>query len=358
MAPLIREARSGYPIIETCVCVTGQHREMLDQILSFFKIIPDIDLDIMRPGQDLFEITSEVLLRLKKIIIDFRPDVVLVQGDTTTAFVAALASFYLKCRVAHVEAGLRTHQMYSPFPEEINRKMVSQVATWHFAPTLKAKRNLNAEGIVNNIFITGNTITDALIWGLELVKNEKQDNLFKKFNNIDFKKKILLVTGHRRESFGDPLREICKALIYLSDLNPDLEIIYPVHLNPHVQKPVYELLDKTRNIHLIDPLSYPELIVLMNKCYLIMTDSGGIQEEAPTFGKPVVVMREFTERTEGIDSGNAVLAGTDYEKIVRTVSNILGSELIYQKMSKSHNPYGDGKAAQKIIEILLRSDNV
>jgi UDP-N-acetylglucosamine 2-epimerase (non-hydrolysing) len=326
---------------------------MLDQILAFFEIIPDVDLNIMKQGQDLFDITSETLLGLKKVINDLKPDIVLVQGDTTTAFAASLAAFYNKIKVAHIEAGLRTHQMYSPFPEEINRKMISQVAFWHFAPTQRAKENLISEGITENVFVTGNTVVDALLWGKEIIQGQDQTKFLRHFKSIDFSKKIVLVTGHRRENFEEPLNEICKSLKKIADTYPDIELVYPVHLNPLVQKPVYELLSHIENIHLIAPLPYPELIWILSKCYLVLTDSGGIQEEAPTFGKPVIVMREFTEREEGIKTGSAILAGIKYRTIVSAVSKILNSNRIYYEMVKAGNPYGDGRASERIINRIL-----
>ena len=355
MAPLIREARANYPKIETCICVTGQHREMLDQILSFFNIHPDVDLDIMKSGQDLFDITSAALLRLKEIISKFKPDVILVQGDTTTAFISSLAAFYLLIPVAHIEAGLRSGDNYSPFPEEVNRKLISQIATWHFAPTIKALENLNKSGIYNNVFVTGNTVIDAFFWGISILNEEGNVKYCKKFEFIDFTKKIILVTGHRRESFGKPFREICNAIKSIALSHSEIQVVYPVHLNPHVQQPVKEILQNVRNIHLTEPLDYPSLIWLLSKCYLVLTDSGGIQEEAPSLGKPVIVMRDVTERTEGIEAGNAILAGASFEKIVNAVNNILDSETIYQKMAKAGNPYGDGKTSGKIIHILLKT---
>ena len=355
MAPIIIEAQTNHPEIETCICTTGQHREMLDQILSFFNITADVDLNIMKPGQDLFDITSLAVHGMKDVLIRYKPDIVLVQGDTTTAFAAALAAFYCKVSVAHVEAGLRTFQMYSPFPEEINRKMISQIATWHFAPTQRAVDNLRNEGISKNVFLTGNTVIDALFSGLKIIKNQDKAPYFYRFKNVDLTKRIILITGHRRESFGGPFQEICKAIRFLAESYPVIEFIYPVHLNPQVQKPVHEHLKQTRNIHLMDPLTYPELIWIMEKSYLILTDSGGIQEEAPSLGKPVVVMREFTERMEGIESGNAILSGTNFERIINVVGTIIDSETCYQNMVNSYNPYGNGHASQCIIDLLLKS---
>ncbi len=328
---------------------------MLKQVLTFFEIKPDCDLNIMKSNQDLVDITSRTLVGIKKIIKDFNPDIVIVQGDTTTALASSLGAFYAMIKIAHVEAGLRTHQMYSPFPEEMNRKIITQLAYWHFAPTQVAKDNLLKEGIVKNVYITGNTIVDALLWAMEKVNRLDQITYFQRFKEVDFSKKIILVTAHRRETFGAPLNEICKALKLIAISYPDVEMIYPVHLNPQVKKPVFKFLKGIKNIHLFQPLSYDEFIWLMNKSYFILTDSGGIQEEAPTFGKPVLVMRNYTERTEIIDNGNSILVGTKFDDIMMKVNELMNSTLLYSKMISSVNPYGTGDTSKLILEIITKN---
>lgn len=347
MAPLILKAKDDKSF-EANVCVTGQHDEMLYQVLDFFKIKPKYDLNIMRHNQSLYDVTAKILTSLEKIIKKESPSVVLVQGDTTTAFIGALASFYRKVPVAHIEAGLRSHNKYSPFPEEINRVLVGHIADYHFAPTKKAKENLVQEGIKQErIYVVGNTVIDALRLTLEIVK-ERNDIFLKYFEWLDINKRIILVTGHRRESFGQPFRNICLALKEIAGKN-NVEIIYPVHLNPNVRKPVFEILNGHRNIHLIEPLSYPYLVWLMEKSYFILTDSGGIQEEAPSLGKPVLVMREVTERIEGIHAGTCKLVGTDRKKIVEETMRLLTSQEEYEKVAKAVNPYGDGKSSDRIL---------
>jgi len=352
MAPLIKEFYEHKDKFEIKICITAQHRQMLDQILDFFKIIPDYDLNLMKPNQTLFDITVDGLTGVNKIIDKYMPDLIFVQGDTTTVFVSALAGYYHKIPVAHLEAGLRSNNKYSPFPEEINRTLTGHIADFHFAPTLKAKKNLNKENIFNNIWVVGNTVIDALFLGIDLIKKTDDDKYLKHFKFIDFSKKIILVTGHRRESFGKPFENICNALKFIAEKNSDIEIVYPVHLNPNVQKPVNTILKEIKNIHLIKPLDYPYLIWLMNRSYLVLTDSGGIQEEAPSLGKPVLVMRDVTERMEGVKAGNAKLVGTDINKIIKETASLLTNKNIYNKMSKAKNPYGDGTTSKKIVKIL------
>lgn len=343
LAPLIVKLKD---IGNIQVCVTGQHREMLDQVLQFFSIVPDYDLNIMMENQSLFTVTSKSLRLLEKVIKESQPNLIIVQGDTTTAFVGALAGFYNKIKVAHIEAGLRSFHKFSPFPEETNRVLVSHIADYHFAPTDKAKENLLRESISEeNIFVVGNTVIDALFMGLDIV-NRNEKRFYDYFRFLDFSKRIILVTGHRRESFGKPFENICHALKEIAREN--VETIYPVHLNPNVRGHVYPRLSGIKNIHLVEPLEYPYLIWLMSKSYLILTDSGGIQEEAPSLGKPVLVMRDVTERTEGIDAGTALLVGTDKEKIVKSVKMLLSNKGEYNNMAKHRNPYGDGKSSMRI----------
>ena len=352
LAPLIRVFRERKSFT-TKVCVTGQHRQMLDQVLDFFCIASDFDLNMMKQNQTLFDISSDGLKLLEPVLTNFAPDLIFVQGDTTTAFIGALAGYYKKIKVAHVEAGLRSGNLLSPFPEEGNRKLISQISNYHFAPTTAASDHLKAEGITENVHVVGNTVIDALLWGLEIIKS-KGDIVFKEaFKNIDFSKKIILVTGHRRESFGDPFLNICKAIKEIATKFKDkVEIVYPVHFNPNVQKPVHEVLKNLLNVHLIEPLSYPYLIWLLNKSYLVLTDSGGIQEEAPSLGKPVLVMREVTERMEGIIAGTAKLVGSNRAQIVNEVTDLIENPLQYEKMAKAVNPYGDGKTCERILNLL------
>lgn len=357
MAPLVK-AFENEPSINSKVCVTAQHREMLDQVLDMFEIKPDYDLNIMKPGQDLFDVTSNVLLGLKDVLNDFNPDVVLVHGDTTTTSASSLAAFYNKIKVGHVEAGLRTGNIYSPWPEEANRQITGVLANYHFAPTTTSQNNLLKENKdPKNIIVTGNTVIDALFLALE--KIEKNEELKKKIENsinaqytIDETKKLILVTGHRRENFGQGFINICEALKTLATNNPDIDIVYPVHLNPNVQKPVKEILSDTPNVYLIDPLQYESFIHLMNKSYFIITDSGGVQEEAPSLGKPVLVMRDTTERPEAVEAGTVKLVGTNPQAIITEAQKLLDNQEEYNTMSKAHNPYGDGKACEKIVEFL------
>ena len=357
MAPLVK-AFENEPTIESKVCVTAQHREMLDQVLEMFDIKPDYDLNIMKPGQDLFDVTSNVLLGLKDVLNDFSPDVVLVHGDTTTTSSASLASFYNKIKVGHVEAGLRTGDMYSPWPEEANRQITGVLANYHFAPTTTSANNLLKENKnPNDIVVTGNTVIDALFLALD--KIEKNDELKSKIiesinSQYELKddKKIILVTGHRRENFGDGFINICEALKTIALNNPDIDIVYPVHLNPNVQKPVKEILSNTSNVYLINPLQYEQFIYMMNKSYFIITDSGGVQEEAPSLGKPVLVMRDTTERPEAVEAGTVKLVGTNKESIINEAQKLLDDENEYNTMSKAHNPYGDGKACERIVNFI------
>ena len=353
MAPLIKEFQKYPDDFSTKICVTAQHRQMLDQVLSFFDIIPDYDLDIMKQNQTLFDVTANVLNGLADVLVKADPDLIFVQGDTTTAFVGALAGYYKKIQIAHIEAGLRSGNNYSPFPEEMNRVLVGHLTNYHFAPTNKAKENLFNEGIKENVFVVGNTVIDALFLGLKNIKMNGEEKYLNKFNFIDFSKKIILVTGHRRESFGEPLENICQSLKELANTFENIEIVYPLHLNPNIREPVKRILKNQTNIHLIEPLEYPFLLWLMSKCNIVLTDSGGIQEEAPSFGKPVLVMREITERTEGIESGTAKLVGTNKDKIVEETSQLLIDEEEYDKMAKCVNPYGDGKSSKQIVTILL-----
>jgi len=351
MAPVIKEFRKYQNSFDVKVCVTAQHRQMLDQVLNLFEIVPDYDLNIMKPNQDLYDITANVLLSIKDILKRENPDLIFVQGDTTTTFAASLASFYQKVPVAHIEAGLRTYNIYSPFPEEINRQLTTRIAKYHFAPTNRARENLIREGInVDKIYITGNTVIDALLEVIEKIKNKEI-----KINNYNITdRKYILITGHRRENFGKGFESICYALKEIAINNPDIDIVYPVHLNPNVQKPVFEILSNIPNVYLIEPLDYEPFVYIMDKSYIILTDSGGIQEEAPSLGKPVLVMRDTTERPEAVEAGTVRLVGTDKEKIVNEVEKLLYDKNEYEKMSKAVNPYGDGKASERVFEILLK----
>jgi UDP-N-acetylglucosamine 2-epimerase (non-hydrolysing) len=354
IAPLIKMAQLDKNF-ETLVCITAQHRQMLDQVLDFFNIVPDYDLDIMKPNQDLYDVTIMGLTKLKMVLNEAKPDLILVQGDTTTAFIGALAGFYNKITVAHIEAGLRSGDKHSPFPEEIYRILAGHLAHYHFAPTNLAKANLAKENIVDNVHVVGNTVIDALLLGLELIKNGDEQKYYNKFNFLDFNKKIILITGHRRESFGEPLQNICTALELLAKEYKDVQFVYPVHLNPNVKEVVNKQLSNKPNIFLIDPLDYPYMIWLMEKSYIIITDSGGIQEEAPSLGKPVLVTRDVTERLEGIEAGNARLVGTVVETIITEVRNLLNNNIHYKTMSEAHNPYGDGRSSEYILDVLRGS---
>ncbi len=352
LAPLIIEFKK-YKNFITKVCVTSQHKEMLQQVIKFFDISTDYDLSIMEHNQTLFQITSKIIQRIESVLDDFKPDIIFIQGDASSAFLSALAGFYKKIKIAHVEAGLRSYNKYAPFPEEINRVLISRIADYHFAPTVLAKKNLEKEGIRKNVWVVGNTVIDALLLALKIVKNsdDKYKNYFK---FLDFNKKIILVTGHRRESFGEPFRQICLAIKEIAQKFKDVEIVYPVHLNPNVRKPVFEILAGLKNVHLIEPLSYPHFVWLLEKSYLVLTDSGGIQEEAPSLGKPVLVMREVTERIEGIKAGTAKLVGVKKDSIVENTVELLTNKNLYEGMAKKKNPYGDGKSAKRIVKIISK----
>ncbi|MFH0476657.1 non-hydrolyzing UDP-N-acetylglucosamine 2-epimerase [Kluyvera ascorbata] len=354
MSPLVH-ALAKDPHFEAKVCVTAQHREMLDQVLNLFSIVPDYDLNIMSPGQGLTEITCRILQGLKPVLESFKPDVVLVHGDTTTTAAASLAAFYQRIPVGHVEAGLRTGDLYSPWPEEANRTLTGHLAMYHFAPTENSRQNLLRENLSDKrIFVTGNTVIDALFWVRDRVMNDEALNtdLSLRFPFLNTGKKMILVTGHRRESFGQGFEKICHALAEIAASNPDVQIVYPVHLNPNVSEPVNRILGHVDNVMLIEPQEYLPFVWLMNHAWLILTDSGGIQEEAPSLGKPVLVMRETTERPEAIDAGTVRLVGTDSQRIVDEVTRLLRDEEEYQRMSRAHNPYGDGRACERILSAL------
>lgn len=354
MAPLVR-ALKGDTRFEVKVCVTGQHREMLDQVLEIFDIQPDFDLNVMKPGQNLNSLTSLILLAMSSIYKNFKPDLVLVHGDTATTMATALSAYYEKIPVGHVEAGLRTGDIYSPWPEEANRKLTSTITKYHFAPTETSRQNLLSENVSDKyIFVTGNTVIDALFLASDIIEDNVSltKNFEKQFSFLDATKKLILVTGHRRENFGDGFENICKAICKIATDNPNVQVIYPVHLNPNVQEPVKRLLSDLDNVFLIEPQQYLPFVYLMNKCKIILTDSGGIQEEAPSLGKPVLVMRDTTERPEAVDAGTVKLVGTDINKITTAVQTLLDDKSVYRAMSLAHNPYGDGKACQLICNIL------
>ena len=352
LAPLIKALEKNKKV-QVLACITGQHREMLTQVLRFFQIKPKYNLKLMRKNQTLSEFTTRALPRLEKVINKYRPDYIVVQGDTTTALCGALAGYYKKIPVMHIEAGLRSSNKYAPYPEELNRKLISHLADYHFAPTKSAVANLKKENIIKNVFITGNTVIDALFSGMKIIK--KNLRIYEKyFSFLDMNKKIILVTGHRRESFGKQFEDICLALRDIAAKHSDVQIVYPVHLNPHVRKPVYKILKGIKNVYLLKPLAYPYLLWLLSKCCFVLTDSGGIQEEAPSLGKPVLVLRKVTERSEGIKAGNAKLVGTERGSIGRNVSVLLTNKATYSKMLKVANPYGDGKAVKRILKIMER----
>lgn len=357
MAPLVKEFQKHSNEFETKVCITAQHREMLDQVLTFFEIVPDFDLNLMKPNQNLYGLTTDIITGLKVVLEDFKPDFVYVHGDTTTTMASSIAAFYSGAKVCHIEAGLRTFNMKSPFPEEMNRCVTSIVSNIHFSPTDISKQNLlNENKLSDSIVITGNTVIDALQFSVSKVNEEgfKDDEINDLKSIIINDKKIILVTGHRRENHGQGFINICEALKKIAVNNPDTQIIYPVHLNPNVQKPVYNLLGQIENIKLISPLSYPAFVWLMNQSYLIITDSGGVQEEAPSLGKPVLVMRDTTERPEAVNAGTVILVGTNKDKIISETEQLLNNKLFYKNMSKLHNPYGDGKACQRIVEFVSK----
>ncbi len=366
MAPLVKEFQNHPDKFETIVCVTGQHRQMLDQVLEIFDIKPDYDLNIMKQGQDLYDVTARVLTGMRDVLKEAQPDVVLVHGDTTTSTAAALAAFYQQIPVGHVEAGLRTHNIYSPWPEEMNRQITGRIATYDFAPTLLSKRNLLAEGVAEDkITVTGNTVIDALYMVVNKIKNNSEldkelESILKDagydVNGLADGKKLVLITGHRRENFGDGFISMCKAIKTLTEKYPDVDFVYPMHLNPNVRKPIHEVfgenLEGLGNMFFIEPLEYLSFVYLMEKANIVLTDSGGIQEEAPGLGKPVLVMRDTTERPEALEAGTVKLVGTDYDKIVNEVSALLDNQELYDAMSKAVNPYGDGHASERIINTL------
>lgn len=352
MAPLVKEFKK-HSEFETKVCVTAQHREMLDQVLEFFDIQPDYDLNLMKPNQNLYSLTADIITELKPVLEDFKPDYVYVHGDTSTSTIAALAAFYAGAKVCHVEAGLRTHNKWSPFPEEMNRQLTGRLADYHFAPTQQSYDNLIKENVKpETIVITGNTVIDALLNSSEKVQQIDNEEITFLKSIVEDDKKLILVTGHRRENHGQGFINICEALKEIADTNPDVQIIYPVHLNPNVQRPVQQILSGIENIKLIAPLAYPAFVWLMTKSYMIITDSGGVQEEAPSLGKPVLVMRDTTERPEAVEAGTVILVGTDKEKIVSEAQSLLNDSDRYQKMSELHNPYGDGMACERIANFI------
>lgn len=365
MAPLVKEFRKYTDKFQTIVCVTGQHRQMLDQVLDIFEITPDFDLNIMKQGQDLYDVTARVLTGMRDVLKEAKPDVVLVHGDTTTSTAAALSAFYQQIPVGHVEAGLRTHNIYSPWPEEMNRQITGRIATYHFAPTPLSKSNLLAEGVAEEkITVTGNTVIDALYQVVEKIKSspslsatlqQELTNAGYNTGRLSHEKKLVLITGHRRENFGEGFMSMCRAIKALTEKYPDVDFVYPMHLNPNVREPIHNVfgrnLDGLSNMFFIEPLEYLGFMYLMEKSTMVLTDSGGIQEEAPGLGKPVLVMRDTTERPEALDAGTVRLVGTDYDKIIREVSALLDDAAHYNTMAKAVNPYGDGNACQRIVEL-------
>ena len=367
MAPLVKEFQKRVAQFETIVCVTGQHREMLDQVLTIFNIKPDYDLNIMKQGQDLYEVTARVLIGMRDVLKDVNPDVVLVHGDTTTSMAVALAAFYQQIPVGHVEAGLRTNDIYSPWPEEMNRQITGRIATYDFAPTLLSKKNLLTENVPEDkIIVTGNTVIDALYWVVDKIKNDKALDIELDMElkcagydvgRLSNGKKLVLITGHRRENFGEGFIRMCNAIKTLTEKYPEVDFVYPMHLNPNVRKPIHEVFGKDLsdldNMFFIEPLEYLVFVSLMEKSSIVLTDSGGIQEEAPGLGKPVLVMRNTTERPEALDAGTVKLVGTDYDKIVGEVSRLLDDETYYNQMSHAVNPYGDGLACERIVSTFI-----
>ena len=360
MAPLYHALRASSDF-QTTVCVTAQHRQMLDQVLKVFDVIPDIDLDLMQPGQDLFDVTASVLLGMREVLRQHRPDVVLVHGDTTTTLATAMAAFYAGVPVGHVEAGLRSHDLYAPFPEEFNRQVASRLTRWHFAPTPFSRQNLLDEHVKNeSITVTGNTVIDALLWVLDRIEanpdrrsaiiNLLNDRLPFNWRDTSF----VLITGHRRENFGDGFLQICEGITELAKRYPTVHFVYPLHLNPNVQQPVKKFLGNLSNVHLIDPLDYEPFVFLLKHCYIVLTDSGGIQEEAPSLGKPVLVMRDVTERPEAISAGTVRLVGANRERIVKNIAELLDNDDSYRSMSRAHNPYGDGRACSRIVDVMRK----
>jgi UDP-N-acetylglucosamine 2-epimerase (non-hydrolysing) len=352
MAPLVKEFRKYPESFDVKICLTGQHREMLDQINSFFDIKGDFDLNLMSPNQTLFDITARCLLGLKEVFEQITPDLVFVQGDTSSVMAGALAAFYKQIPVAHLEAGLRSGNKYSPFPEEMNRIITGHIADYHFAPTNRAVENLKTENITENVYMVGNTVIDALYLGLNIIKSENTSKYEEKFSFLDFSKRIILVTGHRRESFGAGFENICRSIAEIANSYKAVQFVYPMHFNPNVREPVNRILKNVTNVHLIEPLDYSYLIWLMEKTYFVLTDSGGIQEEAPALGKPVLVMRDVTERQEGVEAGTAKLVGTNFDVLVSSMKELLDNKEKYSEMANSVNPYGDGTASKKIVEII------
>ena len=363
IAPLVRRLKSQPSFFDVTVCTTAQHREMLDQVLRVFDIRPDIDLDLMRPGQGLSDTTANILQGMQTVLANDKPDCLLVHGDTTTTLATAMAGFYADVQVGHVEAGLRTHNMQAPYPEEFNRQVTSKIATWHFAPTEQSRQNLISEGVPDqSIIVTGNTVIDAMRWTLARIQSDpcRADRLDKQINKLlpfDWKNnRFAIITGHRRESFGVGIRQICEALLELAHQFCNFQFVYPLHMNPNIREPVGNVLKNVPNIHLIEPLDYEPFIYLLQHSHLVLTDSGGIQEEAPSLGKPVLVMRDVTERPEAISAGTVELVGTNKENIVNGVSKLIKDEVHYKKMTRSHNPYGDGNACDRIAQTLLKSN--
>ena len=363
MAPLCH-AFKKQDGIETVICITAQHRQMLDQVLNIFNLVPDVDLNIMQEEQDLFDVTAAIILKMRDTLQSVKPDIVLVHGDTTTTFATSLACFYMGIRVAHVEAGLRTHNIYAPFPEEYNRRSTGIIANYHFAPTELSKQNLSNEGVSKkNILVTGNTVIDALHFILERIDSDlsRSENIIHRLNqDLSFNwqsERFVLVTGHRRENFGQGFLNICEAIRDVAIKNPEIQFVYPVHLNPNVQNPVKEILMDLGNVWLIDPLNYEEFVYLLREAYLVLTDSGGIQEEAPSLGKPVLVMRDVTERPEAVTAGTVKLTGASKEKIASNITLLLENQDLYLKMSLAHNPYGDGKACERIVDYIRQKLN-
>jgi UDP-N-acetylglucosamine 2-epimerase (non-hydrolysing) len=359
MAPLFYALKNRADEFQTLLCVTAQHRQMLDQVLKVFDLTPDIDLNIMKAGQDLFDVTAAVLTEMRWVLKEYKPDALLVHGDTTTTLASAMAGFYAGVPVGHVEAGLRTHDLYAPFPEEFNRQVAGKVARWHFAPTAHSRENLLNERVpAAQISVTGNTVIDALLWVLDRIASDSgrkaalTDFLDERLPFDWTRERFVLITGHRRENFGDGFLQICEALKTLAERYPTVRFVYPVHLNPNVQKPVNEVLNGLPNVHLIDPLDYEPFVYLLKHAHIVLTDSGGIQEEAPSLGKPVLVMRDVTERPEAVHAGTVRLVGADCRRIVANVSELLDSEQSYHSMARAHNPYGDGKACERIIDVL------
>ena len=353
LAPLIKEL-SDRPDFRVKILITAQHREMLDQVLDLFELTPDFDLDLMQPDQSLESLTARIVESVGNILREEKPDAVILQGDTTTSFVTALAAFYQQIPVVHIEAGLRTGLKYAPFPEEINRRLTGVLTDFHFPPTKKAQESLLNENVSEDtVFVVGNTVIDALLWVADKARS-KNEEMTAKFSMIPAGGKMMLVTGHRRESFGQGFLNICSALKQIAEANPELSIVYPVHLNPNVQKPVRDILSDIPNVHLIEPQDYLSFVWLLDRCHLVLTDSGGVQEEAPSLGRPVLVMREATERPEGVDAGVAELVGTDPERIVSRVQALLNDHALWEKMSRAQNPYGDGTSSRQIADILAK----